>query len=163
MNIYTAGHSLSSIEQFIELLSRHDIEVVVDVRSKPRSRLAHFDQAPLQDAVEAAGMTYRFVGDRLGGVPRDPRVQARWKQGRLDPAIVAHLRSTDEWSDGISEVSRLVRAGRNLCLVCSEADAAECHRSAVALDAAEATGATVTHLRVSGVGPTEVGVQEVMM
>jgi hypothetical protein len=108
-------------------------------------------------------MSYRFAGDRLGGVPRDPRVQARWKQGRLDPVIVAHLRSTDEWSDGIAEVSRLVRAGRRVCVVCSEADPAECHRSAVALDAAEAAGVTVMHLRAAGTARTEVGVQEVMM
>ena len=162
MNIYTAGHSTATLAQFIDLLKRNDIDVIVDVRSKPRSRLAHFDQAPLQDAVEAAGMAYRFAGDRLGGVPRDPRVQARWKQGRLDPVIIAHLRTTDEWTDGIAEVARLARA-RNVCLVCSEADPAECHRTAVALDAAEGIGATVTHLRVSGAASGEVGVQEVMM
>jgi uncharacterized protein (DUF488 family) len=163
MNVYTAGHSTSSLEQFVELLVSSGIDVVVDVRSKPRSRLSHFDMVPLQEAVEDAGMTYRFAGDRLGGVPRDPRVQARWKQGHLDPVIVAHLRSTDEWTDGVAEVARLLRAGKNVCLICSEADPAECHRTAVALDVADAAGATVTHLRVSGSAPTEVGVQEVMM
>lgn len=120
------------------MMTEHAIDVVVDVRSKPRSRLAHFDQIPLQAAIEEAQMAYRFLGDRLGGVPQDPAVRARWQQGRLDAVIVAHLRSTDEWHDGIAELTKLIAAGggRAVCIVCSEADANECHRQAIADDVA---------------------------
>ena len=163
MSIYTAGHSTSSLEEFIELLRTNDIEIVCDVRSKPRSRLPHFDRIPLEEAIDAAGMRYRFVGDRLGGVPRDPHVAARWRQGHLDPVIVDHLRSTDEWADGIAELAKLVRGGTRVCVICSEADPNECHRKAVALDVAAAAGdAGIVHLTVNGQSPMEVGVQEVL-
>lgn len=166
MRIYTIGHSTSELPAFIDALRDHCVEVLVDVRSKPRSRVPHFDQYPLQTAVEEAGLRYRFAGDRLGGVPRDPAVAARWRQGRLDPAIVAHLRSTDEWHDGIAELVRLAQSGGGtaICIMCSEADPDECHRKAVALDLAECLpGAEILHIGVTGEVSGEVGVQEVLL
>jgi uncharacterized protein (DUF488 family) len=164
--LYTIGHSVVELTALIHTLMASGVELVIDVRSKPRSRLPQFDQNSLQTAIEQAGMRYRFLGDRLGGVPRDPEIARRWKQGHLDPIIVAHLRSTDEWTDGLEEVVRLMRAGGGtaVCLLCSEGNPNECHRKAVALDVAElANGVEIMHLSVAKTAPTEVGVQEVMM
>ncbi len=36
--IFTIGHSTRSLEQFIALLRAHDVTLVVDVRTVPRSR-----------------------------------------------------------------------------------------------------------------------------
>jgi uncharacterized protein (DUF488 family) len=166
MKIFTVGHSVCELGEFVEALQAAGVEVVVDVRSKPRSRVPHFDQYPLQTAIEEAGMRYRFLGDRLGGVPRDPAVAARWRQGKLDDVIVAHLRSTDEWQDGLAEVVKLARGGGGaaVCIMCSEADPNECHRKAVALDLAEALGdgAEVENIGVRKAVPGEVGVQETL-
>jgi len=166
VKLYTAGHSTHELRDFVDMLNAYDVEVVADVRSKPRSRLPHFDQVPLQEALEDAGISYRQLGDRLGGMPRDPRVADRWRQGHLDASIVAHLRSTEEWQDGISELTGVIsrRGGTNVCIICSEADANECHRKAVALDAAAALpGLEIVHIAVHGKAPREVGVQEVML
>jgi uncharacterized protein (DUF488 family) len=166
MKLFTVGHSTTTLAQLVEVLCQNKIDALVDVRSKPRSRLAHFDQVPLQTGVEEAGMRYRFLGDRLGGVPHDPDVQRRWRQGHLDPVIVAHLRSTDEWTDGIAELLRLITAGggSNVCIMCSEGDPNECHRKAVALDAAAALPELeLVHLSINKSTPSEVGVQEVLL
>jgi len=166
MTLYTIGHSVVELSSLIATLTEHGVDLVADVRSKPRSRLPHFDQNPLQTAIEAAGMRYRFLGDRLGGVPQDAEVARLWRQGHLNPIIVAHLRSTDEWTDGLAEVVRLMRSGGGtaVCLLCSEADPNECHRKAVALDVAELVADTeIVHLAVARVVPAEVGVQEVML
>jgi hypothetical protein len=120
----------------------------------------------VQTAVEDAGIRYRFAGGRLGGVPHDPEIQRRWRQGHLDPLIVSHLRSTDEWTDGIAELVRLIAAngGTNVCVMCSEGDPNECHRKAVALDAAAALpGLEVSHLSILKAAPSEIGVQEVLL
>ena len=166
MIIYTLGHSTATIEDFIACLKDNEIDVLVDVRSKPRSRLYQFDQHWLEEAVEGAGLGYRFLGDRLGGVPRDPAVAARWRQGHLDPIIVAHLRGTEEWQDGLDELAKLVasRGGETkVCVMCSEGDPNECHRKAVALDVAELLGAEIRHLSINKSAPSEVGVQEVLL
>ena len=112
MKLYTIGHSVADLPELIDVLRANDIDVLVDVRSKPRSRMQHFDLGPLEAALEDAGIRYRFLGDRLGGMPRDPEIAERWRQGRLDAIIVAHLRSTDDWQDGLAELSRLVSALR---------------------------------------------------
>ena len=164
MRIYTAGHSTSELRAFVEMIAAAGVELVADVRSKPRSRLPHFDQIPLEEALGDAGVSYRLMGDKLGGMPRDPKVAARWRQGHLDALIVDHLRSTDEWTEGIGEMAKIVRRGTAVCLVCSEADPNECHRKAVALDVAAALGgAEIVHLSVSGGPQVEVGVQEVLL
>ena len=77
MKLYTAGHSTVELDDFVELMTTNEIEVVADVRSKPRSRLPHFDQVPLETALHDARVSYRFLGDRLGGMPRDPRIAQR--------------------------------------------------------------------------------------
>lgn len=166
MNIYTAGHSTGDLDPFVALMREAAIEVVVDVRSKPRSRLPHFDRASLEPAFLAADIRYRFMGDKLGGMPQDRAMADRWRQGHLDPLVVGHLRTTEAWQDGIDELSRLIAGsgGRSVCIICSEADPNECHRKAVALDVAEALGdIEIVHLAVGKTVPSEVGVQEVMM
>lgn len=166
MTLFTIGHSTAELRDLIEVLVNNGVEIVADVRSKPRSRLPHFDQYPLQTAMEEAGMRYRFLGGLLGGVPSDPRIAARWRQGRLDPVIIGHLRSTDEWREGLAELTGLMtsRGGARVCVLCSEADPNECHRKAVALDAAELVPSTeVVHLSIHKTAPREVGVQEVLL
>jgi uncharacterized protein (DUF488 family) len=164
MKLYTIGHSTAELPELIESLQRNGIDVLVDVRSKPRSRMQHFDFAPLQAAVEHAGIRYRFLGDRLGGMPRDPQIAERWKQGRLDAVVVGHLRSTDEWHDGLGELTRLVRDATAVCIMCSEANPDECHRKAIALDMTEVLpDLTVEHLSIRKSAPSEVGVQEVLL
>ena len=40
MTIYTIGHSTRGIDDFIRILDAYNIEVLVDVRSVPRSHYA---------------------------------------------------------------------------------------------------------------------------
>jgi uncharacterized protein (DUF488 family) len=166
MKLYTIGHSTAELPALIDTLRSADIEVLVDVRSKPRSRMQHFDFGPLEAALEQAGIRYRFLGDRLGGMPRDPEIAERWHQGRLDSIIVAHLRSTDEWHDGLDELARIVRAADEpaACIMCSEANPDECHRKAVALDMTEIIpGLEIEHLAILRSAPSDIGVQEVLL
>ncbi len=70
--IYSIGHSDHSIQAFLELLRRHQITVVVDVRSQPYSQWApQFNRESLARALEEAGVHYIFMGDSLGGRPTD--------------------------------------------------------------------------------------------
>lgn len=165
MKLYTIGHSTAELAELVDTLRSNDVTVLVDVRSKPRSRMQHFEFAPLQAAVDSAGMRYRFLGERLGGMPRDQEIAERWRQGRLDPVIVAHLRSTDDWTDGLEELVRLVRAEPGgVCIMCSEANPDECHRKAIALDMTELLpGIEIAHLSIHKSAPSDLGLQEVML
>ena len=68
--IWTIGHSNHTFEHFAKLLQAEGIEVVVDVRSYPYSRIApHFNREELDAALRRAGTRYLFFGRKLGGRP----------------------------------------------------------------------------------------------
>ncbi len=165
MTLLTIGHSTSTLGAFLRELHGADVEVLVDVRSKPRSRLSHFDSLALESAVLDEGIRYRSLGHYLGGMPQDPEVRKRWQPGRLDESVVAYLRQTEAWLEGLVELTSLLLrgGGRRVCIMCSEADPNECHRKAVALDAAALVGELdVRHLVTDGVAINGLGLQEIL-
>jgi uncharacterized protein (DUF488 family) len=65
MTIYTIGHSHTPIERFTELLKRHRIDTLIDVRSQPHSRFVpQFNRQALQTSVAQMAMAYRYLGDK---------------------------------------------------------------------------------------------------
>jgi uncharacterized protein (DUF488 family) len=70
--LYTIGHSSHTAERFVELLRLHEVEVLVDTRSSPHSRYSpQFDREALKETVVASGVKYLWLGDAVGGRPRD--------------------------------------------------------------------------------------------
>ena len=70
--LYTVGHSSHTPEHFIFLLREHGVQVLVDTRSAPYSRYTpQFDREALRELLTSSGTRYLFLGDALGGRPRD--------------------------------------------------------------------------------------------
>ncbi len=68
--VYTIGHSNHPFEWFAELLVRHEITLLVDVRSQPYSRyVKHFNRPELEYLIERRGIPYLYMGEELGGRP----------------------------------------------------------------------------------------------
>jgi uncharacterized protein (DUF488 family) len=154
------------------LLKDASVSYVVDIRSIPHSRrFPHFNGIALKNSLRRAGIDYIYIGDLLGGkpMPHEEAADTQWKQGRLDARLVASLRRTPRWREGIQKLAALLRdranAGEAGCLLCSESDPTKCHRSLVALElAAELPGLEVSHLISQDSYPREeVGVQEPLM
>ncbi len=150
--IYTIGHSNHTWERFQELMHPHNIEVLLDVRSYPRSRFAPWsNREKLEAELPKIGVEYRWMGDALGGYPRGPR------NSRINP-----VKSIDDWyeersqsvdfQDGIGSVSRLA-TGKRIVVMCSEGDPANCHRSLLLTSAFQRVGIEVLHIL-----PKELGV-----
>ena len=67
--IFTIGHSTRTLAEFMSLLEEVQVDLVVDVRSIPRSRTnPQFNLDVLPEALAAAGIGYRR------GWPRESRV-----------------------------------------------------------------------------------------
>jgi len=70
--IYTIGHGNRSIEEFVELLRRYEIQFLLDVRSQPYSRyVPQFSKDALEKYMKQHEIRYIFLGDALGGRPKD--------------------------------------------------------------------------------------------
>ena len=55
MTVWTIGHSNHKGEALLGLLEQYEISLLVDVRSRPRSRWPQFNQRALRPSVEERG------------------------------------------------------------------------------------------------------------
>jgi uncharacterized protein (DUF488 family) len=145
MMVYTIGHSNSPLIRFLDLLTRHDIAVLIDARSQPYSRFSpHFNRTPLSTSLAHVGIIYRYLGDRLGGRPKDP--QYRLPNGDVD---YARLAAAPMYHEGMRQLWQEA-AMRRVAIMCSEADYRRCHRYWLITHSLMCKGVTVHHILQSG-------------
>ncbi len=145
--LWTIGHSNHSAEHFLSLLQQHGIETVVDVRSQPYSRFSpHFRQSRLRELLSETGVDYLFLGDELGGRPKEPELYD-------DAGNVAYGRvaRTERFAGGLHRLMATA-ATQKVAALCSEEDPARCHRRLLITRALlnDETPPTVTHVRGDG-------------
>jgi uncharacterized protein (DUF488 family) len=144
MVIYTVGHSTHTWEDFLKLLTAHDIEVVADVRSKPYSRFnPQFNRDALASGLEEAGKRYVFLGKELGGKPQDP------DRPLADELIWEYIRSRPQFREGLAKLLEEARHAK-VSLLCAEADPARCHRGQLLAPELEDRGVEVRHILADG-------------
>ena len=146
LTIYTIGHSDHTVDDFIALLHRHGITLLVDVRSQPYSRWVHqFNRELLLHDLQDAGIEYRYMGDTLGGRPTDP---ALYDSGEERPDY-QRQEKTAEYQAGIGKLLRLAQ-NRPTVVMCSEGDHRHCHRHLLITQTLMGYGTCVRHIQPDG-------------
>ena len=96
--LHTIGYGARTLDQLIAVLKAHRIEYLLDVRSAPYSKFKpEFSKEALEAALKNHGLRYVFMGDTLGGQPRDP---ACYTEGKVDYEKVRKRRSSRLASNG---------------------------------------------------------------
>ncbi len=143
-SLYTVGHSDHTTTTLVDLLRQHDIDTVVDVRSQPYSRWApQFNRETLEHDLKEAGISYRFMGDALGGRPSDPKL---YRAGRPD---YGRMEETDAYQMGIEHLLDLARTER-VAIMCGEGDYQTCHRHLLISQTLLKRGVGVLHIKPDG-------------
>lgn len=145
--VYTIGHSTLTIPEFVELLRVGRVEIVVDVRSFPRSRTnPQFNLDTLPTKLATWQIDHTQIAE-LGG---------RRKKSKTVPSEIngfwtnqsfhnyADYALTEEFRRGLSRLEELSR-NRRCAIMCSEAVWWRCHRRIVA-DYLLKDGRSVFHL-----------------
>ncbi|HZK07172.1 MAG TPA: DUF488 domain-containing protein [Bacteroidales bacterium] len=149
--IWTIGHSIHSLEEFIGMLKSFQIEVVADVRSFPGSRkFPHFNKEALGVSLPQAGFRYIHIKN-LGGrrkVHLDSK-NTTWRNQAFRG--YADYMETNAFREGIEELKQIALTQRT-AYFCSEAVWWRCHRSMIS-DCLKAEGWNVMH--IMGVGKVE--------
>lgn len=128
------------------MLSRHGVQTVCDVRSRPASfRFPQFNRDALEVNLRDAGFRYEFLGESLGGRPADPRVYQA--NGLVDYFLRRRARDFVAEVDHVVELSR----GQEIALMCAEEDPLHCHRFLMICPELLARGVTLVHIRRGGV------------
>jgi hypothetical protein len=143
--IYTVGHSNHSLGAFLDVLERHGIRTLVDVRSQPYSRyVTHFNREELESAVERRQIKYVFGGDELGGRPIGDEfydAESHVLYGRVAASL--WFRAGIE---ALLDEAVLARTA----ILCSEEDPTGCHRHLLIARVLAEQGVPVLHIRADG-------------
>jgi len=143
--VFTIGHSTHPQERFVELLERHGITAVCDVRSNPYSRVnPQFNRENLTKALALRGIEYRFLGKELGARSEDPSCY----EG--DKVQFAKLAGTQLFKEGLKRVFRGLKEGFRIALMCAEKEPLDCHRTILIAPQLAALGVAVQHIHADG-------------
>jgi uncharacterized protein (DUF488 family) len=142
--IFSIGHSNHSIDKFLSLLKNYKIDMVVDVRSAPFSRMfPQFNQEPLKKSLSDNAIGYLFLGDQIGGRSNDP-------EDYLDGQVMyKSLARREAFKSGISRL-REGAVKYKIAIMCSEKEPLECHRTLLVSEALAASGVVVHHIHANG-------------
>jgi uncharacterized protein (DUF488 family) len=149
---FTIGHSTRPLAEFTGLLKESGIDMLVDVRSIPRSRTnPQFNLDTLPASLSAEGVAYVHIA-ALGGRRKRNTDQLSPNSYWTHPAFrhYADYALGEPFREGLEELLDIGHA-RRCAIMCSEAVWWRCHRRIVA-DYLLARGETVLHI----MGPHQV-------
>jgi len=149
--VYTVGHSTRSAQELIALLREASVDLLVDVRTVPRSRFnPQFNTDIFPETLAAAGIGYRHM-PALGGLRHRPKgappsPNGGWRneafQAYADYAMTAPFRAA------LAELCVLAMA--HVCaIMCAEAVWWRCHRRIIT-DYLLNDGVAVRHIMAPG-------------
>ena len=141
LEVFTVGHSNRSELDLIELLRRHEINTVVDVRSTPYSEWSpQFNRKAIAATLKEHDIAYSYLGDELGVRSDDPSCYD--EENRV---VYARLAATEQFRRGLRRVVKGAQR-RKLALLCSEQDPIDCHRSIMLAFALDRLGIGSSHI-----------------
>jgi uncharacterized protein (DUF488 family) len=143
--LYTIGYGARTLDEFLAVLKANRIEYLIDVRTAPFSKFKpEFSKELLQHQVERAGLRYVFMGDTLGGQPKDPACHS---DGKVD---YDKVRAQAFFQAGVERLRKAFEQNRRVALMCSEGRPEQCHRSKLIGEALVTAGVPVRHIDEDG-------------
>lgn len=148
---FTIGHSTHAISEFIAILLTEKIEMVVDVRTIPRSRTnPQFNAETLPIMLAEQGIEYVHLaklGGRRGHQPSaSPSPNTFWHNQSF--RNYADYALSDDFQAGLQHLKRLGEL-RRCVIMCAETLWWRCHRRIIS-DYLILSGATVIHIMGQG-------------
>jgi uncharacterized protein (DUF488 family) len=147
----TIGHSTRSLDEFLDMLRNAQVDLLIDVRSFPRSRtnpVFNIDRLP--DDLAQVQIGYRHCpalgGRRAKQLGVDENLNAMWRVQSFHN--YADYALGDAFAAAFDEIVHLGRSQR-LALMCSEAVWWRCHRRIIS-DYLLLNGHAVDHLMALG-------------
>jgi uncharacterized protein (DUF488 family) len=148
VTVFTIGHSTRPISEFIDLLTAHGVQRLIDVRTIPQSRHnPQFGREQFASSLERAGIRYTHMPG-LGGLrrPRKDSTNTGWRNASFRG--YADYMQMPEFEENLDRCIELAKE-EHVALMCAEAVPWRCHRSLIAdallargIDAREITSTT---------------------
>jgi uncharacterized protein (DUF488 family) len=153
--LFSIGHSNHDLPRLVELLHGAGVSAVADVRSHPFSqRYPQFNRPDLEWGLRQHDIAYAFLGDLLGGRPRQPGLYD--PEGRVD---YERLRGTAQVRTGLERLAEALDS-YTVAMLCAEEDPLDCHRGLMITPALGKMGIAPGHIRADGSVETTAAMEE---
>lgn len=140
--VYTIGYEGKHIQEFISLLKRNNVKLVVDVRANPISRKKGFTKKTLNLILHEYGLKYIHM-EELGN-PKEIR-ETYSRNGSVDYLFSEYKKYLDKHTEAIEYLMTYI-GNTSACLMCFEKKPTECHRGAIAEYLYFNKGVAISHL-----------------
>jgi len=129
--IFVVGHSTRTIKNFIDLLRAHSVNLLVDIRTIPKSRHnPQFNEDVLKKKLNDNKIRYVHMKG-LGGLRHHDKNSINLGWRNLSFRGFADYMQTKEFDSSIKELIELSKA-HTVAIMCAEGNPFRCHRSLVA-------------------------------
>ena len=135
MTIYTIGHGRHPFADFLELLQKHDIKFLCDVRTIARSRWPQFNGLVLAELLRENGIGYEHLPE-CGG--------------RKKPVPEELASGIDRIIEIASDIRTVIMCSESKPLTDHKIPRANCHRVGLLSPLLKAKGASVIHILPNG-------------
>lgn len=130
LTVLTIGHSTRSIEEFLAILAAHGVQLLIDVRTIPKSRrVPQFNADSLAASLREQGIDYAHL-KTLGGLrhAKKDSVNTGWRNASFR-GYADYMASAD-FREGLQRLLQLA-GGKHTAIMCAEAVPWRCHRSLI--------------------------------
>lgn len=140
--IYTIGHSIYEVQDFIKLLQNNNIDTIVDVRSTPYSKFAsQYNRENLKRYLKEKSICYLFMGDSLGARHEDKSLL--FDDGKVN---FKKVQQTKSFQEAITRLEKGIIKGYNISLMCSEREVFDCHRFGLVSEFLSKNSININHI-----------------
>jgi uncharacterized protein (DUF488 family) len=135
LTIYTIGHGRHPFAYFLELLQKHGIEFLCDVRSVARSRWPQFNGMVLAELLNENGIGYEHIPETGGKIVAQPADLARGIERIVEIA---------------ADVRTAIMCSESQPFTAHKVSRANCHRVGLLAPLLKAKGARIVHILPDG-------------
>lgn len=152
--IFSIGHGNREFDDFIKILKIYEIEYLIDVRSSPYSKMFPvYNRESFSILLKRKGFTYVYLGDVLGGLPKDPSCYIEYTDKKNEDAKkidYSKIEKKDFFIKGMERLKIANSKGYNVAVMCSELNPEECHRSKLIGLTLQKEGIIMLHINKQG-------------
>lgn len=142
--IYTIGHSTHPLDEFIQILHRYKIQILIDIRSLPGSKkFPQYNIENLQTSLPNAGIEYLHLKN-LGGLRKVSKNSKNTSWHNASFRGYADYMETEEFTESIQDLEKIA-SEKTTVIMCAEVLWWRCHRSMIS-DDLKSEGWTVIHI-----------------
>lgn len=157
--IYTIGYSGFRIEEFINVLQKMSINIVIDVRSTPVSKYyADYNRDNLNKLLSNSNIVYRNYAEEFGARQEESFFYS--KEGYLD---FTKFTNSNQFREGFEKIKKAIEANYKIILLCAEKKPNSCHRAIMISREFSKENFNVVHIMPNGILISQNDIEEEML